>query len=123
MAKDYTWKYHTISKVFPSPIEDQKALLKDMLKTKVKKAKPKKTAKPKEDEKLTPKEAIDKLLRSCDGCTGDDACCAIASLKEAGWEVKINPAVAYDRQGYQITILEPKKEETNVQSTEATKPA
>lgn len=39
------------------------------------------------------------------------------SLKTIGWEIQINPAIAYgDRKGYQIMILEPKKEEENVQS-------
>lgn len=60
---------------------------------------------------LTVEESLDKLTKACEGCTGDEACCAIVGLKSAGWDVDINPAIAYgDRKGFQITILEPKKE-------------
>lgn len=62
------------------------------------------------DEVLTVEESLGKLTKACEGCTGDEACCAIVGLKQAGWDVQINPAIAYgDRKGYQITILEPKK--------------
>jgi len=59
---------------------------------------------------LTVEESLSKLTKACEGCVGDEACCAIAGLKAAGWDVEINPAMAHgNRKGYMITILEPKK--------------
>lgn len=63
-----------------------------------------------DDDVLTVEQSLSKLSKACEGCVGDESCCALAGLKAAGWDVQINPAIAYDdRKGYQITVLEPKK--------------
>lgn len=69
-----------------------------------------------EDKPLTEKESLEKLEKACEGCTGDEACCAIAGLKLAGWTVEKAPAINADgRKGFIITALEPlKKDNANV---------
>lgn len=60
-------------------------------------------------------DAVLKLTKSIDGWTGEEVN-AITILRDAGWEVQVNPAIAYgDRKGYQITIIEPKKVNNVVQ--------
>lgn len=41
-----------------------------------------------EEEILSEEESLSKLRMACQGCTGDDACCAITGLRAAGWIVR-----------------------------------
>lgn len=75
-----------------------------------KKTSAKKTISSKEEEFLTPEQSIEKLTKGCEGCTNDEACCAIIGLKKAGWEIEKSPAVAHDgRKGFVISFKEPLK--------------
>lgn len=95
-------------------VEAKKTMIKELMEKKVR-AKRVVAKKTKPVNTLTPEAAINSLLKICDGGTTDSAVNAISTLKAAGWDVQINPAMAWERKGYQITILEPKKEQTNVQ--------
>ena len=65
----------------------------------------------------TATELLDILAAACEASTVDkEAVYAIVELVKLGFEVSVNPALAHgDRKGYSITIIEPMKENANVQ--------
>jgi hypothetical protein len=65
---------------------------------------------PQVDETLSETESLSKLTKACEGCTGDESCCAIVGLKKAGWTVTISQGIAHDgRKGFVISCTEPEK--------------
>jgi len=64
----------------------------------------------KQDDTLSEKESLSKLTQACEGCTNDDACCAIVGLKKAGWDVSISEGINHEgRKGIVISCTEPAK--------------
>ena len=65
---------------------------------------------PAQDDILSESESLSKLTKACEGCVGDESCCAIVGLKKAGWTVNLSDGITHDgRKGIVISLIEPAK--------------